>query len=151
MTIGLPRSGKSTWAKEAAKLNGCPIVNPDSIRKTIYGQPWHQDGEPMVWAIAETMVRSLFYAGHDLLILDATNLTDERRKMWYRSSKWLAYYKYIDTSMELCKKRAKATNMPQLVPIIERMAFSYEEAESSALLNIDDEDWFIRDESHHQP
>ena len=34
VTVGLPRSGKTTWARE----QGYPIVNPDSIRLSLHGK-----------------------------------------------------------------------------------------------------------------
>lgn len=39
LTIGLPRSGKSTWAKQ----QGCPVVNPDSIRLALHGKAYIQE------------------------------------------------------------------------------------------------------------
>ncbi|KKK82651.1 hypothetical protein LCGC14_2801230, partial [marine sediment metagenome] len=44
LTVGLPRSGKSTWARK----QGHPIVNPDSIRLALYGEPFIEEAEPMI-------------------------------------------------------------------------------------------------------
>ena len=76
--VGLPRSGKSTWAKKA----GHPIVSPDAIRLALHGQRFISEAEPFVWAIAKAMVRALFLAGHSAVILDATNNTRKRRDEW---------------------------------------------------------------------
>ena len=78
MLIGLPRSGKSTWARS----EGHPVVNPDSIRLALHGQAFSPAAEPLVWAIARYMVHSLFLAGHKYVILDATNTTKARRDVW---------------------------------------------------------------------
>lgn len=103
MTVGLPQSGKSTWAK----AQGYPIVNPDSIRLAIHGQPFIKEAEPFVWATAKYMVRSLFLAGHDVVILDATNITRKRRDEW--KGPWdRACCEFWEGSEE-CKKRAKDT------------------------------------------
>ena len=75
LTVGLPQSGKSTWAMQ----QGVPVVNPDSIRLAIHGQPFIGDAEPFVWATARTMVNAMFIAGHQHVILDATNTTRKRR------------------------------------------------------------------------
>lgn len=84
--VGLPQSGKSTWA--LANRPAAPIVNPDSIRIALHGQLFYADAEDFVWATAKLMVRSLFLAGHDSVILDATNTTHKRRKVW-QEGPWL--------------------------------------------------------------
>lgn len=121
MMVGLPRSGKST----VARALGYPIVNPDSIRLALHGQAFYGPMEPYVWAIARTMVESLFGAGHCRVILDATNLTAKRRDEW-KSSKWRREYEYLRTTKDECIKRAHASERPDLVPVIERMDESAE-------------------------
>lgn len=122
MTIGLPRCGKSTWAKQQ-KL---PIVNPDSIRLAMHGQRFCAKAEPFVWATAFIMTESLFLAGHDVVILDATNTNEERRNEWSRRFPEEEYeiipVKFIDVTKEVCIERAKASGQEDLIPVIERMA-----------------------------
>jgi len=117
LTCGTPRCGKSTWAKST----GFPICNPDSIRMVLHGTPFRKECEPMVWAIARTMVESLFEAGHETVILDATNTLKRRRDEW-KSSKWDVYFKCFDTPTSVCIERALANDQNYLVPVIERMA-----------------------------
>lgn len=119
LTVGLPRSGKSTWARQ----QGVPIVNPDSIRLALHGQAFHESAEPMVWAIADMMVKSLFLAGHFQVILDATNVTKARRDKW-KSNNWKCRYVVFDTPREKCIQRAGADS--QLVSVINQMAAAYE-------------------------
>ncbi len=121
MMMGFPRSGKSTWAK----WQNCPIVNPDAIRLALHGRPFIAESEPMVWAIAKYMVRSLFLAGHDTVILDATNTTLKRRTEW-KSSHWKILINHITTSASTCKERAIATGRDDLIPVIDRMAAAFE-------------------------
>lgn len=121
LMVGLPRSGKSTQAKKL----GHPIVEPDAIREALHGSPWRAETEPMVWAIAGVMVRSLFGAGHTDVVLDATNHTVERRKLW-ESEEWAVQYHVVDTPAEVCIDRAYETNQDYLVPVIERMARDWE-------------------------
>lgn len=120
MTVGLPRSGKSTWAKS---LN-YPIVNPDSIRLSLHGHNYIQLAEPFVWAIAKVMVRALFTAGHDIVVLDATNTNKLRRKEWVCSD-WETKYKLFNTSKEDCIYRAH--DREYLIPVIENMAEKWED------------------------
>lgn len=122
ITVGLPRSGKSTWAKGYTY----PIVSTDSIRLAIYEQPYIKSAEPYIWAIAQTMVKSLFLAGHDAIILDATNTTKERRKIWISDS-WNTFYKEFTTPKSECIKRAIDSNQEYLINVIENMYNKFEE------------------------
>ena len=67
--VGLPYSGKSTEAKTL----GHPIVCPDAVRAAIHGERFITKMEELVWFIVKRMVLSLFLAGHDKVILDATS------------------------------------------------------------------------------
>ena len=120
-TVGLPRSGKTTWARQQAY----PIVNPDSIRLALHGNRFIDRAEPFVWAIAKTMVRSLFLAGHSTVILDATNTTAKRRDEW-KSKDWALFFKHIQTPPEICIARAKAEKDDEILPVIDRMAGQWE-------------------------
>ena len=100
---------------------GFPVVCPDSIRLAIHGSLWRNEAEPMVWAIAHTMVESLFLAGHKEVVLDACNVAAKRRIEW-ESSKWSCTYHVVETSKEDCIARALLDGNEELVPVIERMA-----------------------------
>lgn len=126
LTVGLPRSGKSTWAL----TKGYPIVCPDAIRMAMHGSAFNPETERMVWAIAHYMVKALFYSGHHIVILDATNTTRERRAEW-KSLRWKRRYMLFQVSKEECL--ARAADRPDLWPIIERMATQFEK--------IDQEEW----------
>ena len=123
ITVGLPRSGKTTWSKQF--LTKYPVVNVDSIRLALHGQRYQQLAEPFVWATAKTMVRALFLAGHKTVILDETGITRARRAEW-KSSEWVRAFVHIPTSEEECIARARALNEEFIVPIIMRMAANYE-------------------------
>lgn len=121
LTVGLPRSGKSTWAKK----QNVPIVNPDSIHYALHGERFLPDAEPMVWVIAEYMVKSLFLAGHNVVIIDATNTTKARRDKW-KSENWVREFAVVGTTKEVCIKRANSENDAYIIPIIEKMAAQFE-------------------------
>ena len=120
LTVGLPRSGKSTWAKS----RGYPIVCPDAIRLAMHGSAFNVETERMVWTIAHYMVKALFFAGHHIVILDATNTTKVRRAEW-KSVRWRRRYMLFKVPKEECLKRAE--DRPDLLPIIEKMAAQFEE------------------------
>ncbi len=121
VTVGLPRGGKSTWAREV----NCPMVCPDAIRLAIHGQRYIEVAEPFVWLIAHTMVRALFLAGHKYVVLDSTNTTRRRRDEW-RSSEWRTFFKIITTPAEICFARARDEGDEHIMEIIDRMAENYE-------------------------
>jgi predicted kinase len=121
MPIGLPRSGKTTWARQ----NGNPIVSPDEIRLALHGQRFAAEAEPFVWAIAQVMVKALFAAGHDYVILDATNITRKRREVW-RSELWRREFVVAGATKEQCIERAMKLGDSEIIPVIERMAAEYE-------------------------
>jgi predicted kinase len=121
LTIGLPRSGKSTWARST----GYPVVNPDSIRLAIHGKAFDQKYEGKVWDTTRIMVKSLFIAGHETVILDATNVTAQRRVEWL-SANYDVKYKIFNTPLEVCIERAKLSNTEYLIPVIARMHKQWE-------------------------
>lgn len=120
-TVGLPLSGKSTWAKSQA----WPIVNPDAVRLAVHGERFIDRAEPFVWATVKAMVRALFLAGHKIVILDACNTTKRRRDDWI-SREWDTFFKVIDTSREVCEKRAEQKEDEIILLVIKRMAEQYE-------------------------
>lgn len=128
LTVGLPRSGKSTWARQ----QGYPIVCPDDIRLAMHGQPYIATMEPYVWAIARTMVEALFYS-HDILILDATSITEDYRDRWL-SERWTRQYKVFNTPKDVCIQRARETNQEYLIPVIEKMAEQYEPVKNEKVI-----------------
>lgn len=115
--VGLPYSGKST----EARLMIFPIVCPDAIRIALHGHKFIPEAEPYIWAIARTMVRSLFIAGHDVVVLDATNTTEERREKWI-SMDWETEWSCIRTPAYVCLERAREAGDIAIIPIIEKMA-----------------------------
>lgn len=121
LTVGLPRSGKSTWARK----QNLPVVCPDSIRLALHGQRFQTLAEPLVWAIAHIMVHALFLAGHTTVILDATNITKSRRDEW-KISAWTTRFALITTPLSVCLSRAITENDTYIIPIIERMAIQSE-------------------------
>ena len=132
--IGLPLSGKSTYCKELQK-KGYVVVCPDTVRLAIHGNQFIPIAEPLVWATAQIMVRSLLMQGHNVVI-DATNTTVERRKMWVNMANEFDIQlkcHWLSTSKEECLERNE--KLQRLNPsIIERMADQFESPMVDGLL-----------------
>lgn len=137
LLIGLPRSGKSTWANEVwireHDWYGYPrlILSGDDIRKAICGERFNSYTEDFVAATLHVALRALFNRGHHILV-------DDTHSSWKNILPKL----YIDPNLEvewmipnkevhskefkeyvgLCKLRAINTNQADLIPVIERMA-----------------------------
>jgi predicted kinase len=75
MTVGLPASGKSTWAKEqVAKSHGkIKRVNKDDLRALLDAGTWSRDREKFVLKIRDAVIRESMAQGLDIIV-DDTNL-----------------------------------------------------------------------------
>ena len=77
MLVGIPGSGKTSYAQKLAKEKVCPIISTDAIRNL------HPDwDETLIWKLivsAEILSR-----GEDL-IFDATNTTPNVRKRFKKN------------------------------------------------------------------
>ena len=122
LLMGLPRSGKTIEATRLSKERGWPMVNPDSIRLALHGQAFYGPAEDFIWAIAKLMVRSLFGAGHKVVILDSTNITRKRRDAW-QSKEYDRALIVVEEDKEVCLERA----VEELKPVIERMFESWQD------------------------
>jgi predicted kinase len=101
--IGLPGSGKSTWAIEKAKDDDTVIINRDAIRTMIKGKYiFDKDLEPFIKAVAKLFVYEAITEGLNVVV-DETNLTIEKRKFWN--------IKNIDTVFVWCKESKRNADL----------------------------------------
>jgi len=86
ITVGYPLSGKSTFSKMLKEKFNFVIINPDTIRLALHGKPFEPLAESFVWANVGLTARSLLMLDYKILI-DATSITRERRKVWATMAK----------------------------------------------------------------
>lgn len=115
--VGLPRSGKSTWARK----QNHPIVSKDAIRLALHGYPFLKEAEEFIDVLCTYMVKSLFLAGHNTVIVDECHNTEKRRIRW-KNDNWKVVFQIIPTTKEECIKRAVKENDLTIIPVIERMS-----------------------------
>lgn len=106
--IGIPGSGKSTFAAELAKLGNYRIVSTDTIRQQLYGDAniqgeWNQVEEKAISEIVNALTQG------DSIIYDATNAKRGWRMELLSKLKsslavfplWMAWY--LQTPVAICK------------------------------------------------
>lgn len=123
---GLPRSGKSTIARELSKQLSAPIVNQDEIRLALHGQVYYKDAEPFTRGIKKVMIAALFGAGHEWVIADETHYSRAARDFVRNDDLWNTVFYEVPTSADVCLKRAADTQQPWLYDVIKDMANRHE-------------------------
>lgn len=128
LMLGLPLSGKSTYAKHLQREEGWVVLCPDEIRLALHGHEFWPDAEDFVWANCKLTARYLLETDHNVLI-DATNLHSGARIPWLKMADKLSAHLSIfvcSTSAEICKRRAIKDGKAHMIAVIERMASSSE-------------------------
>ena len=80
----------------------------------------------MVWVMAKYMVRALFIAGHDEVIIDATNTTRSSREFWSKDYDCRFWVVKNATNRDLCYERAQQGGRLDLIPVIRRLYATFE-------------------------
>ncbi len=124
--VGLPRSGKSTWANENALRLNATILSADDIRRAL-GIEWDRKFEPMVWRTFNLMARVLIIRGQNV-IADTTNLTRARRKWWVEMASdgliRLEFVEFTDPGDEELRQRCEDSDYPW--EVVQQLRRDYE-------------------------
>ena len=120
MMVGLPGSGKSTYAKTLK----VPIVSSDSIRAELFGDENDQDHNAEVFTEVEKRIRNYLKNGESCT-LDATNLSRKRRRNFLKT---ISNYDDVEhvailiaTDIDLCLKQNKQRDRVVPEDVIMRM------------------------------
>lgn len=80
-TLGLPASGKTTFAKELQQAEGHVRVNKDDLRKMLHGlRPWNRADEDVTAQVSDALIFMLLNRGRSV-VCDDTNF---ERLEWLR-------------------------------------------------------------------
>ncbi|MGH9658612.1 MAG: AAA family ATPase [Bryobacteraceae bacterium] len=105
--VGLPASGKSSWAQ----TRGVDPLSSDAIRQTLADDATDQSIHARVFATLRYLIRHRLAIGRHVTYVDATHLTREERAPYKKIAD--AYgcdleAIYFDTPLDECLKRNQA-------------------------------------------
>lgn len=119
MLIGIPGSGKSTYAEKIAERESAVVISSDRLREELFGNVLELRRNSKLFG--EMYKRALQYLSEGKnVVLDATNITGCKRKSIL--NKFKSYYKecyYIKTPLQkvLHQNRSRDRNVPENVII----------------------------------
>lgn len=126
MTVGLPGSGKSTWAREYGAYYA--IVSSDAIRAELYGDENDQCNPHKVFEVMKQRARDYLKAGQTV-IYDATNLSAKKRANFLKTIADIPCVKVARTFVtpfEVCVMRRQKAERKVSREVIERMVKQFE-------------------------
>lgn len=130
LTVGIPGSGKSTWAQNLiAEKPNYQIISTDSIRAQLYGDEaiqgeWMEIHRAIVQALK--LARQSMSQGHTAAVIyDATNAKRRQRREFIQLARSCHYHPliaaWIDTPLAVCLQRNAARSRRVPPDIIEKM------------------------------
>lgn len=129
ITLGLPASGKTTWALEYCKNNhGTVRVNKDLLREMIFNGQYSEEFEELVCTIRDSILDHALLNQYSIIV-DDTNFKEEHRKRIEGIAK-LYHAKFeikdfTDVPLEVCLERNSKRENPVPEEAIRRMHAQY--------------------------
>jgi len=113
LLVGLPGSGKSTWARQ----QGTAVISTDDIRFLLSDDASNQLIHSHVFATVRFLLRRRLELRRPVTYLDATNTTRHERRAYIRLGQMFdasVEAIFFDTPLEVCKERNR--NRERVVP-----------------------------------
>ena len=87
LTVGLPGSGKSTFARKLARATRAVVLESDALRSALFERPTHESEESkQLFEALYAAAAQLLHAGQTVIV-DATNLKERDRHPAYEVAK----------------------------------------------------------------
>lgn len=106
ITVGIPASGKSTFAKRFAKINYAKYISSDQERERVTGSESNLSKDKIVWEMLRNDVD--FSLKRCNVLFDAVNGSKKSRE-WLiqtaKENKASTHVLYFDTPLDVCLKR----------------------------------------------
>ena len=102
--VGLPASGKSSWAKQ----HGVAVISSDEMRFLLADDPTDQSIHVEVFAVVRDLLRRRLELKRPLTFIDATNSTPRERRPYIKLAQMYGASVeavYFNTPVEVCKAR----------------------------------------------
>jgi predicted kinase len=113
LLVGLPASGKSTWARE----QGGGVLSTDEIRVLLSDDATNQSIHGIVFSTLRYLLRRRLELRMPVTYVDATNTTPHERRAYVKIADLYdaaAEAVFFDTPAEICKERNR--NRDRVVP-----------------------------------
>jgi predicted kinase len=131
MTVGLPASGKTTWAKEQVKKSQSRIkrVNKDELREMLDIGEWSRENEKFILAIRDDIIINALTKGYSIII-DDTNFSSKHEESLKRIASQLhAEFEindsFLDVPLSVCIDRDSKREKPVGNKVIVEMHNQY--------------------------
>lgn len=127
MLIGLPCSGKSSYAGKLAGSHGTVVLSSDELRKELYGSYKDQDHNNEVFLELHKRARAFLKIGVNV-VYDACNISYKRRMEFLKSLNKIPCEKIavmMATPYEVCIERNKYRDRKVPEEVIKRMYMNF--------------------------
>ena len=107
LLVGLPGSGKSTWARQQSG----GVLSTDEIRLLLSDDATNQSIHPKVFATLRYLLRRRLELRMPVTWIDATNTTRQERRMYIKLAQFYdarVEAVFFDTPAELCRERNRS-------------------------------------------
>lgn len=128
LMVGLPASGKSTYARILGNADNTTVLSSDILRKELLGSEADQSNNDLIFKTLYERARELLKDGKNVVI-DATNINakDRRRTLSNFSDLHIERFCYVmSTPIETCIERDKKRDRTVGEDVIKKFLYRFE-------------------------